>query len=302
MKIIIVSLRRSGSTIFWRAFRQDNRFTCYDEPFVNLLIHLPKLNRKKTTHEYIKLLKKKPSVFWKVYEPIDLSEEVSECMSNGQKRYLQFLLNSSENTVCGLTRCNFKIKELRNVCPKAYIIHLYRSPQAFVTSHILHNRPELGKIKSSLIKVKNFIYKNKFWSIKKDYNGWGYEAIIGSSDDGLFSTYLKENNIFIKDFNNVPAYGKLMYFWKICFEKVEKEGRFHFGKKFMSLPFEKFCENPEYYMEKIYNNIGLEMPKIDFKNIKIPNLGYKPNHTNWMRMAKKIGLPSLYQYPWNFKV
>jgi len=302
MKLFIISLRRSGSTIFWKTFRQDKNLTCYDEPFVNLLINLPKLNRKQTTHEFIELLNKNPSNFWKFYSPIDSSQEISERMSVNQKQYLQYLANSAEHTVCDLTRCCFKIKELKNIFPQAYIIHLYRSPHAFVSSHILPNKPEVSKIKSFVIRMKNYLNRYRFWSVKSGYSSWGYERIISASDNSLFSTYLRENNLFINDFNNLPAYGKLMYFWKICYEKVEKDGRYLYKNRFISLPFEKFCENPGYCMKKIYKNIGLELPKTDYKNIKNPNMGYKPNHVNWMKMAEKIGLPPLYQYPWNVKL
>ena len=41
IKLIILGLRRSGTTIFWEIFRQDPRLVCYDEPFNELLLTLP---------------------------------------------------------------------------------------------------------------------------------------------------------------------------------------------------------------------------------------------------------------------
>jgi len=301
MKILIVCLRRSGSTIFWKTLRQDKRLTCYYEPFVDLLINLPKLNSKGTTHEYIQLVKKDPFTFWNMYSPIGFCEEISENMTPFQKCYLDFLLNSSQHVVCDLTRCCFKIKQLRDVAPDAYVIHLYRSPQAFVSSHILPNRPEAPTIRRFAVKIKKQMHKAVFWSVKFGYNGWGYEVIIGNSDYGLFSTYLKQNGLFVDGFNSLPAYGKLMYFWKICYEKVEHDGRLYYGDRFLSLAFEIFCQSPESCMKNIYKKIGLDLPRINYNNIRKSSMGFDPNNPNWKKMARKFGLDSIDEYPWREK-
>lgn len=298
MKILIVCLRRSGSTIFWKAFRQDKRLKCYDEPFVNWLINLPKLNSKGTTHEYTQLVEKDPFTFWNMYSPIGLSEEISENMTGSQKRYLDFLLNSAEHVVCDLTRCCFKIKELKDVAPEAYMIHLYRFPQAFVSSHILPNRPEALTVKRFGVKIKKQIHKAIFWSLKGGYNGWGYEAIIGDSDYSLFSTYLKRNGLFIEGFNSLPAYGKLLYFWKICYDKIEREGRDYFGDKFLSLPFEFFYRFPQKYLEKIYGLLGLEMPDFSLKSIRKASPGFRAYDHRWEDMSNRLEFASIYDYPW----
>ncbi|MCK4788415.1 MAG: hypothetical protein KAV87_32040 [Desulfobacteraceae bacterium] len=225
-------------------------------------------------------------------------------MTLPQKRYLEFLLNSAEHVVCDLTRCCFKIKELKDVAPEAYIIHLYRFPQAVVSSHILPNRPEASTVKRFGVKIKKQIHKALFWSIKSGYNSWGYEKIIGDSDYSLFSTYLKRTDLFIEGFNSLPAYGKLLYFWKICYEKVNKDGKFYFGDRFLSVPFELFCRSPESCIKKIYEKIGLDMPTINYKDIRKSNMGFEPNNPNWTNMGRKIGLPPLNKYPWinNFSV
>lgn len=298
MKLLILSLRRSGSTIVWKTFRQDKKLTCYDEPFGNSHINLPRPNRKNTNHELINLVKKDPVMFWQKYCPIDFSQELSEDMLDDQKCYLKFLLNTSEHVVCDLTRFCFKLKTLKEVCPDAYIVHLYRSPQAFVSSHILPSAPEAHKLSQAVVKVKRSINRSRFWSLRQGYDSWGYERIIGDSNESKFSTYLKDKGLFFDDFNSLPAYGKLLYLWKICYDKIEREGRDCFGDKFSSLPFEFFCRFAQEYMEKIYGLPGLEMPEFSFNRIRKSSPGFRAYDHRWEDMSNRLGFASIYDYPW----
>ncbi len=282
----------------WRAFRKDKRLTCYDEPFQNHLINLPELNSKRTTHEFLDLLRRDTSGFWNMYAPIGENEEVVESMSDTQKRYIGFLMKSSKHVVCDLTRCCFKLRELKDVVKEAYVIHLYRSPQAFASSQMVRNRTEVGGVLGLMMKVKKQIDKLRFWSMKTGYSGWGYESIIGNSKHSVFAAYLKEKGIFLEGLNGLPGYGKLMYFWKVCYEKVERDGKLYFGDRFLSLPFETFCSSPNSCMTKIYEKLGLNPAGVDYKYVNKSNSGFHPKNRRWKLMAKTVRLENIDRYPW----
>jgi hypothetical protein len=233
-----------------------------------------------------------------MYCPINHSQEISEDMLEAQKQYLAFLMNSAEHVVCDLTRCCFKIKTLKNICPDAYLIHLHRSPQAFASSNILPNTLVAIDVQSVAITIRKHLNKLHFWSLKHGNDVWGYERITGDSDDGLFSTYLKENGLFIEKFNSLPAYGKLMYFWKVCYDKVESDGQSHFGSKFLSIAFEEFCTAPVKSLQEIYKTIKMPLPEINVNAIRQANLGFKPYHPRWEEMAERLGFMLLAEHPW----
>ena len=73
---VIVGLRRSGTTIFWEWFRQDPRFTCFDEPFSEQLLKLPSQHAKGVFTEYQQVLTRSPEEFWRAYAPVHRAEEL----------------------------------------------------------------------------------------------------------------------------------------------------------------------------------------------------------------------------------
>ena len=87
IKLIIVGLRRSGTTIFWESLRQDHSLRCYDEPFNPLLQSLtgPLLETIKNPEEFQELLRDDTLGFWERFAPIDTSSELHGCFSDRLK-------------------------------------------------------------------------------------------------------------------------------------------------------------------------------------------------------------------------
>ena len=139
MKIIICTLRRSGSTVFWKAFRENTDFKCYDEPFNPGLSVLPKEHRKEVYGEYIDLINEDATLFWRKFSAISPIEENKSSLTSEQKDYFRYLLDSAEDVVIDTTRCWNKLESLKEVLePYPHIfIHLYRDPIAFASSHLL---------------------------------------------------------------------------------------------------------------------------------------------------------------------
>jgi len=265
MKILIVCLRRSGSTEFWKVFRQDRRLLCFDEPFNPMLKDLPRRFLKRTNTEFIDLYNKDPELFQNMFQAINYKSELNNLIDE-ELDYLNFLFKQSKNVIIDATRINFKFD---HVIPKLdkdiFVVHLYRNPKAFTSSHILANRTEFKNLKIRYFKsrMKYFINKNMFWRLKKSFNDWGYETI---------ASYLDCDN-------NVKAYEKLIYIWKLSFETVEKSLENKENK--LSISFEEFAKNPEKIIKKIYETNKLEYFPLDYSSIREPNRGYKPDSIKW---------------------
>ena len=106
IKLIIVGLRRSGTTIYWETFRQDDRLLCYDEPFNRYLRVLPAPTGLKAPEEFIRLVNRDAASFWNKFSPIHYGEELSEGLSDAQRAYLEYLGDSGERVALDSTRWN----------------------------------------------------------------------------------------------------------------------------------------------------------------------------------------------------
>ena len=108
---VILGLRRSGTTIFWKWFRQDPRFTCFDEPFSEQLMGLPKEHKKAVLTEYRALIERSSGTVWCAYAPVHRAEELDGAFTPRQRGYLQYLAEQGDDVVLDLTRCHLKVRE-----------------------------------------------------------------------------------------------------------------------------------------------------------------------------------------------
>jgi len=285
LKLIIAGLRRSGTTVFWESFRQDTRLTCYDEPFNPNLSVLPRRTGLKAPEEFIGLIEADAAGFWERFAPIHFSDELREGLSDAQERYLRFLSGTGEHVALDTTRCLFKIAALREIAPEAVLVHLYRPPESLASSHML---PTSRGLKGALRKRLN---RRAFWTRPGGYNGWSFESIIGTSAKTLFAHRLSEIGLDPEQVYALPAVGRLMAYWRLVYERAERDGRRYFGERFISQRFDSLCGDPSAAAERIYRAMGLPLPDFDFSNIHPPHGPYQPDSPEWARYRELLGLP-----------
>lgn len=178
--LIIVGLRRSGTTIVWETFRQDKRFLCFDEPYnFQVKSHCEQLKNsgKITFCEYLR----NRNIVIQKHASIDLNQETDEYLTEHQKEYFKMLLSLNNNVCIDFTRCMLKIDELRKLNDNLFIVLLVRDWKAWVTSQLRPNNP--------------LEYQGSF-------NRWGYEQIVYylgiEKKDVVYKTLLTLWKLFIK--------------------------------------------------------------------------------------------------------
>lgn len=283
MKLVIVGLRRSGTTIFWETFRQDQRLLCFDEPFNCNLIELPAENSKNTRAEMIRLVEENPDEYWRMFAPIDASEELHPRMSDRQREYLEYLLGRSEHTVFDTTRMAFKLADLHAVDPTVFLIHLHRSPEAFATSHL---RPNGSRW---IDRIRLAIRAHSFFSRSGSFSNWSVEQVIGTSPLRPFGSLIRKIGCDPDTIYQATAVVKLLMYWRIHYEHVEKDGRRLFGGQFRSVQFEDFCSEPEKMMRECYEWMGLSYPRLDLSRIRNAAGPYSPNDVRWREANRLAG-------------
>ncbi len=277
LKIIITTLRRSGSTLFWKIFRNHPDYKCYDEPFNPNLAQLPTEHRKGVYHEFRDLINRDATGFWENYEPINPVNECQVNLNAGQESYLRFLLESSEHVVIDTTRCWNKtaslIKILKDYGDQSLLIYLHRSPRAFVSSHMLPSEVNAWRV--------NRYLKKTFWSRNDGFNYWKMEEVLGSQPASAFDTLVLKGVDAIKseDYYKLPAYQKMLFFWKIVDEKIRKAlDDTHINT--ISISFESYCARPKDVVREIDDILGTELQDYVIMPGNL-NTGFRPDDIRW---------------------
>ncbi|MDH3627639.1 MAG: sulfotransferase [Acidobacteriota bacterium] len=285
IKLIVQGLRRSGTTIFWRTLRQDARLTCFDEPFSQQLQYLPSTKLIYNPQEFHRLLQRDGVAFWERFTPIGANEELRSGFSDRQRNWLRFLADEGEQMMFDTTRCQYKIQDLHDEAPDAVFVHLYRHPASHATSHMLPRRT--GRFAG----IRRWLDKRHFFTRDGKYNGWQFEKIIGKTTDSLFAHRLAESGIDPATVYALPAVGRLMVYWHHCFNKVEQDGRRIYGRRFVSLNFDAFCDDPLATLGKVYDALEMELPEFDLSTIHPANKPHRHDAAEWKQLAPWSELP-----------
>ena len=299
--ILIVGLRRSGTTAIWQAFHSDKRITCFNEPFNPQIMNIskPDFSGGEFYQEYTDYIQKDSVKFWDSYAPIDNIYELKTGLSEQQKDYLKYLAGDHEHVLFEMTRGNYKLADLNDLFPGAILVHLYRPAASFVSSVMLPNYSKTKfsngweaiegyrRIRSKLVKI---IRKITFWSRKYSGNMWGFDSLIGSSVTDAFASVLDLHQMNGDEFYRLPAVARLLGYWKVSFEKAEEDGRRLFGDRFISLNFNDFSNNPAENLKNIYAAAGIKYVNRELDWIHKPHGAYQASHKKWVEYADILGL------------
>jgi hypothetical protein len=288
-RIIISALRRSGSTIFWRCFRNATEALCFDEPFNPNLIRLPRPHEKNIDAEYLRLLNQDPMAFWNAFHPIYPVEELDPSLKPQTAEWLEWMCDGSAPIVLDTTRCWNKIDALADrMGSNTYLIHLHRAPAAFAASHLLPS----DMTGSLLGKWNLFKRRRAFFHMDGGFNFWGIEDIVGNGDQSAFASRILQDTGLTDRFYSWTAHAKLLYFWKVAYSRVEEAGRSAFGDRFCSVSYEDFSRTPEKVLTEIQDCTGLSMEMGHLPNVRPSTSVFRAGDSRWYEAAEKVGLPT----------
>jgi hypothetical protein len=285
MRLFILGLRRSGTTVFWESFRRDARLVGYDEPFNPLLRELPRPEPKGTRDEFIALLGRDPERFWSLFCPIDRAGELQEGLSDPQRAYLRHLVESAEHVAIDTTRCHFKLAALRETVPDAHVVHLSRPAAAWASSHLAPQRSGLAG------RARSIWERRTLFERRTRFGEWGMEEAMGSGPDSLFGRRLAEAGRDPEAIFALPAAGRLLAYWKLHHDRVERDGPRLFGERFTTVAFADFCRDPAATLRRVYTFAGLDAPDLGgFGNVHAPRGACRPGDPRWRRLAERAGI------------
>lgn len=304
MNLVIVGLRRSGTTAFWGLFREDERFACYNEPFNQQLARVGTLGwdgARFTAREFDALYRRDPAAFWHHYAPIARHDELKDGLSDQQARWLAWLHDTAEHTCVDVTRCHFKLASLRDVDPEAVVVHLYRPPANWVTSVVQPSTTHLKRLSnpaerlyhSTRLRVQAARFRRTFWETRDGHRFKGFDELIGTHPGTYFGTRLAEAGLDPAEVYAMPDVGRLLTFWKLHHERVERDGPLVFGDRFLSINFNDVCRDPAAVRAHVYERFGMAPPAAPPRGIHPPPPPFAGNDPRWTDYARRLGLPDL---------
>jgi len=290
--------------VFWQTLCQDDRFCAYDEPFNPALRNLGDaawLGKYKTKIGHVKdMFADEPQRFWEMYSAIYEIEELQFGLSDRQRAYLEHMLSEGEHVLLESTRLHHKVRDLADAGgDRSVLVHIYRSPESFASSHLIPSGQHIasnsvGGAEMTGMLVKNWLRKvprrATFWNRTGDYNGWGIENLVGEGTSSLFAQRLVEVGLSPEAVYALPAAGRLMAYWKACFERVEADGRQYFGDRFLSMSFAEFSAQPEAVVGRIYEAMGVEMPRFDFSHLHPANGPFDSRNPRWQELRGLLSI------------
>lgn len=283
--ILIVGLRRSGTTVFWETFRKDDHSLCFDEPFHPALWQGAVTNSKGTWPELAEIWNRTGSSPIKGALPIYPADELVQGASVEQKKYLGFLFDQSERVVVDSVRIWNKLPDLLQIKTPLLVIHLVRSPVSWVTAQMV---PPYGL--SWRRDVMNIYRRTAFFKRKRGYNNWHFEEIIEEAlrQEHTLWKYCKADLARIK---MQRAYVKLLAFWW----SVTKHTHLSLQKldyiQHVTVSLEEFSGCPEKVIDDIYSQAGWLQPRPTISHVKGVREGWKASDQAWVDAFSLLGVP-----------
>lgn len=288
--IFILGLMHSGTTIFWRAFRNDKRFMCFDEPFSGLeSLHGNIYPNSRA--ELAALVTADPVAFWSRYAPLNSLDELDPFFEQKQQQYLNFLISQSDRIVIDETRLHMHLPALVALDRETYIIHLHRKARAFVTSHLRPSLPDRhGLLRAVQRYVQNSYNKRDFWGRMNPPPRMKRDEVIGYSPSSKFGLLLTENGYDTNRIFRESAVVQLLSYWIFHYRYIEHEGPRLFGNHFYSLPYEAFANDPRGTMSSLYDWIDMRAPgDMSYAQVHRPKPPHRPFDKRWKEAARIAG-------------
>lgn len=291
-RLWILGLHHSGTTIFWRAWRKDERFLCFDEPLTgDIGFWFPENNPKRTHDEYIDTFIDSPKNFWGIYAPKEAYQELDPALSSRQEFWLSTLLKQSRNVVVDETHLHFHLSTINRLTPEGYVVHLYRRASSFVTSHLLPSSPrQVSRARATRHRLGDLHRRWRFWQNHRIPPGMERDKVVGQHPSSKFGLLLYDAGYDAELIMRSSAIVRLLAYWHLTYHKMEREGRALFGPRFRTLTYESFATDPGATMADLYDWMGLSFPiHISYADVHPPKPPFRVADRRWRRAAKMAG-------------
>jgi hypothetical protein len=283
--VIIVGLRRSGTTILWEMFRQDKTSTCFDEPLHPQLWCGKRENAKGTWAELGALWNDGVEANFSGLDPISPLDELEGQSSLAQQEYLAYLLDRRDQVVIDLVRVWNRLPDLLSAARPAVIIQIVRSPAAWATAHLLPSGS--GRWRKPIQEV----YRHcSFFSRYGFFDKWHYESIINMALE-LRHPVWSHGRMSKADLSDAPAFLRLLAFWWASNRRMRQSLCDYTKGPVRLVTLEDFVRRPKAVIEETYRLAGWQSPSLNFDRVRPVRDGWHSKSRLWREAYELAGIP-----------
>ena len=279
--VFVLGLRRSGTTALFRALRRVSGFTCYDEPFNHGLFELPAEHRKNVRAEFVSTFNGNPDRFWQFFAPIWPQQEAIDQLTDKRRKFLNYLRPPNGTAVYESPRLLGSVASISSHFPDAPIIHLYKSPAAFATSHLVPSEWTRRRPDRPIRRRLTALHR------KANYDFWQMQTMAEHSVESAFLLRAYDTPDERRWFLAQRAAVKLLIIWRFYYDLVETGLVDHRGPT-LRICYEDFMRQTPTVLQSLNNVLGITKPDLDLSSVRrgVRIVGSK---RTWLGFAERAG-------------
>jgi hypothetical protein len=285
MKLFVVGLRRSGTTILYDALREDPDLRCYYEPLreddetigggsgareEDAFAATREVRERFRAERYPEL----HSELFNWGGPRDPEAELGSEPPDHVRDLLAHLLASAPDVAIKETRLHHKLGAIADLAPDACVVHIVRDPRSVTASMLLgrRRRTDIYPDAETFFTART---GRRLWSSRRIS-----EQLIASGDFDLPA--------------DLPDFLRPLILWKCAFEATRGDGQRLFGERYALVRLEDVRADPHAQLTRIYGLAGRPVPESVAKwissNIDRQSRVRHAQDPRWAKAARLIGM------------
>lgn len=267
--LIAQGVFRSGTTVLFRALRQDEERRCYYEPLhPDLLDHVQEARAATPSHaksplyaEFAPLLNRIDTVFspeFALNNAVLDSEDDAPAMA----RYLHLLAEAAFSPVLQMNRGFWMSAWLRQQFPSTTFLHLVRDPRSVVWSQMTTQSGDRVRMNWPLLQRRFFNLSSgdlsNVFSPRahcgayhvNEYREIGLQELGRPSHDA--TTWAKER---LRVTRESPPFVQALALWGAQAWVCHQQAQAAFGDRYCVIRYEDLCGAPEHTLSRVYHQL-----------------------------------------------
>jgi hypothetical protein len=284
MKLFVVGLRRSGTTIVYDALREDPGLRCWYEPLREEDETVGGGSGARPDDAFAETrearerfrLESYPELHSELFNwggPRDPAVELEAELPDHVRDLLAHLIESDDDVVIKETRLHHKLGAIAEVCPGAAVVHVVRDPRAVTASMLLGRRR----------RTDIYTDADTFFTARTGRRLWSSRAISERLIEQRRSPELPAD---------IPDFLRPLLLWKSAIDTTADDGDRLFGDRFAMVRLEDLRADPHRELARMYAPFERPVPdavtKWISKNIRRQSRVRYAEDPRWAKAARLL--------------